>query len=157
MINMPRTALLCGLVALAGSFQASAQQRLSYEPAKVQLSGTMVTEPFYGPPNFGEDPAKDKKVQVLELKLDAPVDVIVIPPTGIGNDTLKSRGNDLESFYGVTRVGLVDLQFKTRNIEEFLGQHVTVTGTLHEKDNGLQYVNVLLIVDKISASVKASL
>jgi hypothetical protein len=39
-----------------------AAQEVTYEPSNVQLSGTIVYEQFYGPPNFGEDPKTDAKV-----------------------------------------------------------------------------------------------
>jgi Domain of unknown function (DUF4431) len=137
--------------AMVGASQAQARQQLSYEPTKVELSGTVVNQQFYGPPNFGEDPKTDRKVQVLELKLDAPVDVVAIPPTGIGNDTYKHRGADAESAYDVKHIGLVDLQYPANHLDAFLGQRVAVSGVLYHQDNALQYTEILLIVDKISA------
>ncbi len=138
------------LAAVACGSQALAQQRLSYEPAKVQLSGIVITQHFYGPPNFGEDPKTDQKVQVLELKLDAPVDVIAIPPTGIGKDTYAHRGADAESAYNVKRIGLVDVQYPAHNLDAYLGRRVVVSGVLYHQDNALQYTTILLEVDKIS-------
>jgi hypothetical protein len=118
-----------------------AAQGLRYEPTVVQLSGTLVIEDHYGPPNFGEEPGTDSKERALILKLDAPIDVVG-DPTGTTNRS---------SFGDVRRIQLVGLQ--ARKLTERVGQHATVQGTLFEKLSAGHLTDVLL--DVLSANSKS--
>jgi hypothetical protein len=53
--------------------------QLRYEPAVVKLSGILVMDAYYGPPNYGEEPETDPIEQNWTLKLDQPVDVLADP------------------------------------------------------------------------------
>jgi hypothetical protein len=108
---------------------------LQYEPATSSLSGTLVMERHYGPPNYGENPTTDSVLMVPILVLDAPVSVkgnIQKPGERIGLDS-KSFSN----------VGRVQLVFSTpgRSLRRFVGQHVTATGKLFEKIAGENYTD----------------
>ena len=61
------TLILVVVFAFAGATHA--QRCLSYEPEVVELDGQLVVQSKYGPPNFGEQPKTDQKVQVPVLLL----------------------------------------------------------------------------------------
>src|SRR5436853_736893 len=60
---------------------------LHYEPHVVRVTGKLVTEPHYGPPNFGETPDEDQKLAVLVLLLSHAVDVCGNPASATDQDT----------------------------------------------------------------------
>jgi hypothetical protein len=134
----------------------AAPQKFSYEPTKVQVSGTIILQKFYGPPNFGEDPKTDTKVDVLELKLDKPIDIG--PASSIqlrahhcvNNAACGSLYINSETYSGVTCLELVDLDYPAHHVGNFLSNHVTVHGELYERETGNQYTDVLIIVDSIT-------
>lgn len=140
--------LFCFLVVFGvslGGCGALAEQRLGYEPIKVELSGTILAEEFYGPPNYGENPATDSKEQVLILNLDAPINVIAVLHTG----------PDQDSYYNERHVQLVDLA--NLPLTDFIGQHVSLYGTLFEKENGHHHTDVLMDVQNIVRPTGTSL
>ncbi|MEE3627272.1 hypothetical protein UCD39_25365 [Nitrospirillum sp. BR 11752] len=127
------------MVALMGaaSVASAASRSLHYEPAVVELTGTVVVEDHYGPPNFGETPEEDAKLRVPMLRLDAPVDVAGDPHS----DT------NLSSFEDVDQMQIVLVQ--GRSVDGFIGKHVTVTGTLAEKLEGGDFTQVLITMRTI--------
>src|SRR5687768_12992313 len=48
---------------------------LEYWPAVVELEGKLIIKTFFGPPNFGENPASDSKERSWILSLDKPINV----------------------------------------------------------------------------------
>ena len=46
---------------------------MRYEPDTVRLTGRIERHMYYGPPNFGEDPAHDEKEVGFYLGLAAPI------------------------------------------------------------------------------------
>src|SRR5437762_130348 len=77
-----------GFIALAGSVQAAPRRSYDYEPVVVELTGRIVWEMHYGPPNYGDDPKHDQKGNYPILMLDAPIDV-----RGNPKDELDSEGH----------------------------------------------------------------
>ena len=135
-----------GLASLA-LFQArAAQPALHYEPAVVQLSGTVQLERHYGPPNFGGTPRSDAVLMVPVLILDSPVMVQGNPPDPRGGPAL-----DGTTYPSVARVqmtfGTPGTATSTLN-----GRHVTVRGKLFEKISAQNYTDVLISVDGLAAS-----
>ena len=134
------TLLVVGLLgvsfaALAGGL-VSAQ--LQYEPATVQLSGVVVLEEHYGPPNFGETPNIDIKERVFMLKLDNPVSVKADPSDAVNMDSFN-------------RVDKMQLSTRApREMSDHIGKHVVIEGSLFEKQSGEHYTNVLLTVRKVT-------
>ncbi len=125
----------------AGALQsAAAPARLHYEPAVVQLSGTVVIESQFGRPNYGENPATDEQVKIAVLELDRPVSVVGDP---------KSDFNQ-ESVDNIQRMQLVDL--KGGRFSPYAGKHVRVSGTLFHAITGHHYTDVLLTVRTIQQS-----
>jgi len=152
----PRLALFGFL--LGFSFLGSAiaaPQKFHYEPAKVQISGRVILQKFFGPPNFGEDPKTDAKIDVLELKLDRPIDVG--PASSIqlrehhcvNNTACADLYINSGNYSGVTCLELVDLDSPAHHLEDFISNHVVVDGQLYERETGNEYTEVLLIVDNI--------
>src|SRR3989338_2775801 len=41
----------------------------------VELTGRVVSQEQYGPPNYGENPETDAKVRILVLRLSAPIEL----------------------------------------------------------------------------------
>jgi|SRR5882672_4463542 len=129
-----------GLCATGALQSAAAPARLHYEPVLVQLSGTVVIESQFGPPNYGENPATDMQVKIAVLELDRPVSVVGDP---------KDEFNQ-ESVDNIQRMQLVDL--KGGRFSPYAGKHVRVSGTLFHAITGHHYTDVLLTVRTIQQS-----
>ncbi len=147
---------IASFVTFATGHYARAAQQVGYKPAIAHLSGIIVVQQFYGPPNFGENPKTDAKENVLEIKLDAPINVIAHPDM---KSHLHAPHNsrayidsfiDADSYYNVRRMELVDLNYPAEHLDNFVGEHVAITGRLYERQDGMQFTNVLVIVDHIS-------
>jgi len=48
---------------------------LPYEPDTVTIHGTLVLTKKYGPPNYGENPESDERLEIPILRLSHPVDI----------------------------------------------------------------------------------
>lgn len=135
-------AQLCGWVlGLSVSADMAAAKTLHYEPAKVSLSGTILTERRYEPPNYGQSPRTDQRVNIAVLKLDLPVDVAPSAPS--------SDGLDCGRYHNVRKMELVATGFGA--LEPYIGKHVAVDGTLFERITAHHYTDVLLTVKAIKA------
>ena len=111
-------------------------EQLHYEPAVVKLSGILVMDAYYGPPNYGEEPETDEIEQSWELKLDRPVDVIEDPRSDINTEPVVD----------VWRVQLVNAS-KVK-LGAHLGKRVMLEGTLFHAHTGRHYSMILLNVKK---------
>jgi hypothetical protein len=141
----PRLSLIAPVFVLAFSGNALAGQTLFYEKP-VQLSGIISTEPFYGPPNWGEDPTTDAKETAIILNLDSPIDVVATVFTG----------SDLDSWQNERRVQLDYLDGSKNDsyldppvLLKLAGQHVTVSGTLYDRVRMFDRTDVVMDVRKI--------
>ena len=110
---------------------------LSYQPAVVELRGTLTLKTYYGPPNYGENPDTDAKEVLPVLILKEPV---------------KVRGNpqapddfDRRSVENIKEVQLV----LTVPYKEFTGKTVLVEGTLFHGFTGHHHTDVLMDVRSI--------
>jgi uncharacterized protein DUF4431 len=146
LIKLVRT-LLAGLTvsilcSIAHTSPCSAQSKvksLTYEPDRVTLVGKVVSRTFYGPPNYGEDPATDSKEDQYVLILDAPIDVI-----GSTDPIDKTER-------GVKNLTLVVFDFKANPVESLIGKRVEVQGTLFHAHTGHHHTRVLIEVESIRA------
>ena len=139
------TNCLLGLGVVLSICQASAEDRvLHYEPAVVELSGTVKVEGHYGPPGFGSSPKMDRVLYVPVLVLDAPVNVVGNPL-----DPRSRLQLDGTSFHAVTRMQMV---FDTpgTNTRALDGEPVTLRGTLFQKVSGENFTDVLVTVQSVS-------
>jgi Domain of unknown function (DUF4431) len=110
---------------------------LHYEPETVHLSGTLQLVPEYGPPNYGETPAKDQRLKVPVLVLAKSINVCA------------QSGNQLDSqsFQDISRVQLI---FPLGNkYEKMATDSVRVVGKLAQAISGHHYTDVVLNVDTI--------
>jgi hypothetical protein len=90
---------------------------LKFEPAEVTLTGVIQTRVDPGPPNYGEDPKTDSKEEHLYLHLDRAVCVDANP-------------SNYEEAVPDTKLMEMAYFVKEPFQHEWLGKHVSVTGTL---------------------------
>lgn len=105
----------------------------------MELGGRLVIQEKYGPPNYGENPETDEKVEVPILVLSRPINV-----RGDPKGSLNS-----ESFQGVKEVQLVFLSDKNITYSHLDGKGVVASGRLFQKTTGHHYTDILMIVDSI--------
>ncbi|MBY0473310.1 DUF4431 domain-containing protein [Patescibacteria group bacterium] len=106
------------------------------------LSGKLVEEQFFGPPNYGESPQTDSKQNMLMLLLSKPVNVQ-------GNET-----NFVNNEY-YPNINKIQLELVGSPIVDALvGKEITVSGTFHDAHNAHQHTPVLLKVETITAGSK---
>jgi hypothetical protein len=146
LIKLVRTFLPALTVSLSCSIApnslCSAQSKLkslTYEPDRVTLVGKVVSRTFYGPPNYGENPATDSKESQYILILDTPVDVIG------STDPIDRTERE------VKKLTLVVFDFKANPVESLLGKRVEVSGTLFHAHTGHHHTRVLIEVESIRA------
>lgn len=135
-------ALVIAVVALAMTVvQHVAAESLQYEPAVVQLTGILNVEDHFGPPNYGENPDEDRVERAYVLRLDRRIDVVGKP----------SGDLNTASFTDVERVHLVP---GSQPLGAYVGQHMTVEGTLFEGFTGHHVTDVLMRVSNVLRSQK---
>ena len=139
MLNQIKTVTLFGLILVAASTAAAQDHnRLSYEPAVVELKGKLIVERKYGPPNFGENPRTDAKVRVPVLLLIKPVRVRGNPQDALNADSVK----------GLRRIQLNLFNLKTP-YRQLIGKRVFVNGTLFHAHTGHHYTKVVMDVHSL--------
>jgi hypothetical protein len=111
---------------------------MAYEPEIVRLGGVLTIQEKYGPPNYGETPSIDQRVDVPILRLSRPVDVCADPRSEV----------NVESFSKIIEVQLV-FSAAGQRYENYAGRDVVVTGTLSQALTGRQYTKVVLTVRTI--------
>lgn len=127
------------LMTLASGAYAAQRRAYDYEPVVVELTGRIVWEMHYGPPNYGDDPKHDRQGNYPILKLDRPIDV-----RGDPKDEVNS-----EAHRGVDRIQLVVTDGRPR-FRGLIGKPVKVRGALFNAHLGHHYTPVLLTVQKVS-------
>ena len=128
------------VAASAGGFTAQPSARgacLRYEPDTVRLTGRIERHMYYGPPNFGEDPAHDEKEVGFYLGLAEPV---------CAEGGQYPELNDPRR--GVRRVQLVLDSAGYARLRPHLGQRVTLRGTLFASHTGHHHTPILLVVSQ---------
>jgi hypothetical protein len=119
-------------------------QCLSYEPAVVTLSGTLVRKTFPGPPNY-ESVRKGDKPETNWF-LDLPESVCVVE---------DKAEPDLNPKQGAVReIQLVLRPQQYGQHESLVGKRVIVTGTLFGEHTGHHHTPVLLTVRKLEEAAK---
>jgi hypothetical protein len=109
---------------------------LPYGPDTVSITGTLARHMFYGAPGFGEDPEHDAKETGFYLELPAPA------CTHAGQDYTDPP------LTGVRLVQLVLDAGGYARLRPFLGQRVTLRGTLFGAITGHHHAPILLDVLK---------
>ena len=125
------------LLLLLNSSGASAQRQecLAYEPAVVQLIGTINKQTFPGPPNYASIRKGDKPETYWVLHLP---DSVCMQPSG-----------DNDSVDAVTDFQLILTQKQYALYRKFLGRRVNVSGKLSQATTGHHHTPVLMEVTGI--------
>jgi len=110
---------------------------LLYAPAQERVSGIVVFEEHWGPPNFGENPATDLRTRLPVLHLDTFIRVKALP-----GDTVNSYSRD-----SVYRLGLVGVI--TEDSLRYSGKHVVLEGTLFLRETANQPTAVMMDVERV--------
>ena len=130
--------LLGALAPVAGSSQDK-QIKIPDEwtdsPEKITLPGQMETKSFYGPPNFGEDPATDSIETFRLIKLDQPV-LVINERTGV-ESSVKELQILVDSKAAVNMKMMKD------------GTKVVIRGKLFFAQTGHHHTQVLIIATSI--------
>lgn len=134
---LQRGAILVWGVACASIPAHKPRPCLPYEPSAVELSGTLHIITKFGPPNYGENPDSDEKLQVPIITLSDSVDVC--------GDLSSSINRD--AFHGLREIqvlfpeGMAYAGFRDRS--------VVVTGTLSEAVMSHHFTPVVMVVREI--------
>lgn len=108
----------------------------------IRLEGTLTERMFYGPPGFGETPAKDLHDKVLVLKLARPITVEPVENAEAKNST------NLGTFKHVRQIQLFfsGSQSAEAGARKSLGKRVVAVGSLDEATAPRQYTDVTMDV-----------
>jgi hypothetical protein len=128
-------AILAMLVS-APSQGAEHRRCLAYGPAIVSIRGRLARHTFYGAPGFGEDPRHDAKEVGFYLELPTPICTVS------GGDQIDRARDDIR------RVQLVLDAAGYARLRRFLGQRVTLRGTLFGASTAHHHTPILLDVLK---------
>jgi hypothetical protein len=111
---------------------------LHYEPATVRLSGRLVIETRYGPPNYGEEPETDEKLRVPFLSLESPISVCADPASDVNNEN-------------VVDAEIIQLT-SSHDLAELAERRVLVSGRLSRPVTGYHFAEVVMKVDSIAVA-----
>ena len=147
--------LIIALV-IFGSVAASVPQRApenrtepeaiyKYDTEKVRLEGVLIERTFYGPPGFGETPAKDFKDKVLVLKMGKPITVEPVDGAEAKNSP------NLDTVRHISQVQLFLPRPQLAEARKLLGKAVVAVGILSEALAPRQYTHVTLDVTTLTA------
>lgn len=106
-----------------------------YEPAVSTIDGKIITEEFYGPPGYGENPKTDTKEMQYLLLLDNPINVI-------------AQDEKNESKYKVSKIQLL-YNKDAIDMNKYMETHVVLTGTFFSAHTGHHHTEVLMDVTSI--------
>lgn len=109
-----------------------------YETPGVRLEGTLIEREVYGPPGYGETPAKDARATILVLKLSHGISV---EPAANAEATGSAS---LDPVKNVREVQLFVDPSRKADGRKLVGRVVTATGTLNESITASQYTKVYL-------------
>lgn len=111
-----------------------------YDTPGIRLEGTLAERKVYGPPGYGETPAKDERDTILILKL---THAISVEPTA----NAEANGSaSLDPEKNVLEVQLFVDRSRTAEARKLLGKAVIAQGTLNEAAAPSQYTKVWLDV-----------
>jgi hypothetical protein len=109
-----------------------------YDTPGIRLEGTLIERKVYGPPGYGETPAKDERSTILILKLSHAINV---EPTA---NAEASGSASLDPEKNVREVQLFVDRSQTVAARKLLGKVVVAVGTLNEAAAPSQYTKVWL-------------
>jgi hypothetical protein len=115
----------------------------TYDTPGIQLEGTLIERKVYGPPGYGETPARDARSTILVLKLSHGISV---EPKA----NAEASGNvNLDPARDVREMQLFVSRSQAADARKHLDQVVNVTGTLNESITASQYTKVWMDVGEL--------
>jgi len=120
------------------SGRTSLEPNLKYDTPGVALEGTLIERQVYGPPGFGETPAKDERDSILVLKLRRP---ITVEPLA---DAKSKDSASLDTARDIREVQLFVDRSQIANARKLVSKMVIAVGTLNEAVAPSQYTKVWL-------------
>jgi hypothetical protein len=97
-----------------------------------------VEQQKFGPPGYGETPARDERVTILILRLEHGIDVCA-------DSTASDPRRVVRDARELQLTGRVD----PARLHSYRGKKLTVFGSLYRKAWGTDYTDVLIRVDSI--------
>ena len=117
-----------------------------YDSAGTKLQGALMERKVYGPPGYGETPARDSHDTIFVLKLSRSISVEpAVNAEASGSVNLDPAEN-------VREVQLVFDRSERPNIQRLIGHEIVVTGTLNESITASQYTKVWIAVTTLNAN-----
>ena len=116
-------------------------------PKEVTLTGELIERTYWGPPNWGEQPATDRLEEAWILVLDAPACVLA--------DHANQTNDQAESNVIVVQLVVTDPgpdKEYLKQVEDLVGRRVTVGGALWHAVTGHNRTPVMLMVASIAAT-----
>ncbi len=110
---------------------------LNYDDPAVELSGTVFSRNYFGPPGYGETPAKDTRERATLLLLDAPVCLRASPNPELDNNSYE--GN-------LIVVQLAAVHVKPEALKTVQGHRALVRGRLYHAITGHHRTPVVMDV-----------
>lgn len=117
----------------------------TYDTDGVKLEGTLVVRTFYGPPGFGETPAKDARDKVFVLKLTRPISVQPQPGANAKNTS------DLGTHTNIREVQLFVEPTQSDEARTLVGKTVVAVGRLHEAAAPGEHTTVTAAIKTLTA------
>jgi hypothetical protein len=132
---------LFSLITASGAFAGGPASCLSYGPSVVTVTGRVVIRTFFGPPNWGEDPAHDSIETQAQLRLDKPICVTHGPNDDLGDGDVSEINQRV--------ITLVPLTEKPA-FSSLSGKHIRVTGQLYHAHTMHHRTPLLISVYNVS-------
>ncbi len=107
---------------------------------RVEISGVIKKETFYGPPNYGEDTLNDTKELAYILYANQPVTIFPLPSIGDGIST--------DSLFCVAKFQLV--KWRDVEFESFIGKKVIVSGPLQQNISPHYHTDVVMNAESVT-------
>lgn len=136
LMGQPRTCIAQQKIVTGAEHEASYR----YDTPRVRLEGTLVERKVYGPPGYGEIPARDVRTTILVLKLLHPISV---EPAASAD---ASKTANLDPVKNVREVQLFVSQLRIADARKLVGKVAIATGTLKESITASQSTKVWLKV-----------
>jgi hypothetical protein len=107
-----------------------------FDPAVVELVGTLTEKVYFGPPGYGENPKTDSKEQAAILQLSKPIKVVAENSDEFNETRDKVKVVQLINTKGIS-------------LSKYFQNKIRVTGKLSSAITGHHHTDVLLEIDKI--------
>jgi hypothetical protein len=118
--------------------QGASVSNYQYDVPEARLEGMLTERKVFGPPGYGETPAKDERTTILVLKL---AQAITVEPLA---DAKMKNSPNLDTAKNIREVQLFVGRSQITEARKLLGRNVIAVGTLNEAVAPSQYTKVWL-------------